>query len=553
MEEYTNRLRLENYRLTCESVCEMKNDPDAPLQNNPQRLFGYAHFADIFRGLIPLADYDEKGNFSYLDDFAEIFPDGSPLMQKTSAAVLFTGEPGCGKHTADYTFMRVAYSFVENEAIQAMREEGVFSIPTPSDLEEGMEYYRIDASAYDAFSERQLGEIMDSLFARMRERALANPAVLFYFSLGDVTRFFTGKRLAQGFVDKVRLLTEDPRARCIVTCIYTGRAAELPPALKSPFYVLELTVPEAAVRLEYFRFLTDYSPSSRFGEGAEALTLLTEGFTFGEIKRLVGYMLMSAKAALKKQRLKMSDVRLGLLSGEDRIVLNDEKIRVFADMIVQTRFVAAPAVTVGAPVYAPVSTFADQPPQDMPAATRSVQVQPQPQTKTAKDSAAEGDLTVEQEAARAVEEIDRPSQLRSVIDGLLLPAGYQPEFLMKNHVFNSSIFHIYLSDIDSLFGRFIETGLLNLSNLKSIEVSPGGNVKLRVQDKSLLNTTATGSDYDYKVVIREGAVLDDSLQRMGKDRGWLAAQLRRNNCQSVQEVFIGACGDNDDLIVFYKK
>ena len=46
----------------------------------------YRHFADIFKGLVPLADYDDRGRFSYLDDFPEIFPNAFPSMQKTGAA-----------------------------------------------------------------------------------------------------------------------------------------------------------------------------------------------------------------------------------------------------------------------------------------------------------------------------------------------------------------------------------------------------------------------------------------------------------------------------------
>ena len=144
--EQGNKICLDSFRCLCEVIAAFDIRVEEPLQNSPNRLIGYEHYSDVFKGLIPLADYDEEGNFSYLDDFPEIFPNAFPTIQKTSAAVLFTGETGCGKHTADFTFMSVAYRFVENEIIEQM-DDDMFVVVDASDMDEAMEYYQIKLSA----------------------------------------------------------------------------------------------------------------------------------------------------------------------------------------------------------------------------------------------------------------------------------------------------------------------------------------------------------------------------------------------------------------------
>lgn len=260
--ENEKKLRIDNFRLMCQDVADFNIDTDEPLKQSPERLIGYRHFADIFKGLVPLADYDDRGRFSYLDDFPEIFPNAFPSMQKTGAAVLFTGDTGCGKHTADNTFMSVVYHFVENELIEQMADENMAIIPEASDLDEAMEYYKIDLRAYRANTERQLGTELNELFSQLENKAFAQPAKLFYFSLGDVTRILDSRLLAPRFAEAAARLTESSSARCILTCIYDGRANMLDEHTKKPFYVLELEPPALAEREEYFSFLVMRYPNS---------------------------------------------------------------------------------------------------------------------------------------------------------------------------------------------------------------------------------------------------------------------------------------------------
>ena len=553
MVEIENKLRLERYRLPCESVCQFNCQLDQPLGKSSRRLIGYPHFADIFYGLVPLTDYDDKGNFAYLNDFPEIFPNEMPTdlpaFQKTGSAVLFTGETGCGKHTADYTFMRTAYGFVESEVIQSLRESGDFSHPRPSDLDDmTLQFYRIDQTAYDVFSERQLGEALQSLFAQITDKAFSNPAVLYYFSMGDVTRILDSKRLAPVLIDYVHQLTTDPRARCILTCIYTGKAAQIPANIKKPFYVLEMTPPEKPARTEYFRYLRGAYPNVRFGLDESQLSDLTDGFTFAQIKQLAGYLLMSVKTELKKKKLKVSNVRFDKLPEQDIIILPEQTIDAFADMIRQSQSAdvgTAPAQTARETI--PVPRRAEN------TIVSSGQSSPGTESEKSNDDNDADEKDIKDAVKKKVDEIDTPSELRKVSDELPKPIGYKPTMLMEHRVFYTSVFRIYAKDLRSFLMKCSEKGLTNLSNLQAVSISTGGNLEFLIKNKSLLKPLPQGKICDYKIIIYDGKISLEALRASGKDNTWLAEQLRKNGCQSISEVFLGACDENNEMMVFRKR
>jgi len=551
MAEIENKLRLERYRLPCESVYQFNCQLDKPLQQSSQRLIGYPHFADIFYGLVPLADYDDSGNFSYLNDFPEIFPNEmpteSPAFQKTGSAVLFTGDVGCGKHTADYTFMRVTYDFVESEVIREMREAGDFSQLRPSDLDDlALHFYRIDQSAYDAFSERQLAEAIESLFRQICDKAFSDPSVMFYFSMGDVTRILDNKRLAPIFINCVAHLTSDPRARCILTCIYTGKASFLPAKIKKPFFVLELTPPAKPARTEYFRFLREAYPNVRFELNEDQLADLTENFSFAEIKQLAGYLLMTVKKELKKRKLKVSSVRFDKLS--EQIVLTEQTIRVFAEMVLRSQTAAAPG---------PVRT--QRPAENEVISPETAAPKPKPEKSVESGEDDEDDINEDDEddinktVKKVISEIDTPSALRKVIDELPKPIGYKPTMLMERQVFYSSVYNIYVKDINSFLIKCSEKGLTTLSNLQAVSISTGGNLEFRPKDKTQLKPAPQGKRYDYKLIIYDGKIALEKLGALGKDNTWLGEQLKKNGCRSLSEVFLGACNEKDELLVFRKE
>ncbi len=538
--ENEKKLRIDNFRLMCQDVADFNIDTDEPLKQSPERLIGYRHFADIFKGLVPLADYDDRGRFSYLDDFPEIFPNAFPSMQKTGAAVLFTGDTGCGKHTADNTFMSVVYHFVENELIEQMADENMAIIPEASDLDEAMEYYKIDLRAYRANTERQLGTELNELFSQLENKAFAQPAKLFYFSLGDVTRILDSRLLAPRFAEAAARLTESSSARCILTCIYDGRANMLDEHTKKPFYVLELEPPALAEREEYFSFLVMRYPNIRFAFNSNQLAKLTEGFTFAMIKQLAAYLLMTAKSELKRKRLKMNYIRFETAQKQDVIMLEAKTICSYADMLRAQRYSGAATEVYQPAVPQPVAVTAAVP-----------EVKPQP-VQTPSEASESGEDDPKNAAKKATESINTSEQMYNEIDKLVVPVNYRQRVLMDHQTFHSSVWSVLSITLDDFLSSCRKKGLTSLANLKAVTVSLGGHLLLHVWDDKLLVPSMSEAEIDYSEVIREGRLNEETLMRIGKDGAWLNAQLRKQGCKSEKEVFLGVCDQNNGLIVYKK-
>lgn len=538
--ENEKKLRIDNFRLMCQDVADFNIDTDEPLKQSPERLIGYRHFADIFKGLVPLADYDDRGRFSYLDDFPEIFPNAFPSMQKTGAAVLFTGDTGCGKHTADNTFMSVVYHFVENELIEQMADENMAIIPEASDLDEAMEYYKIDLRAYRANTERQLGTELNELFSQLENKAFAQPAKLFYFSLGDVTRILDSRLLAPRFAEAAARLTESSSARCILTCIYDGRANMLDEHTKKPFYVLELEPPALAEREEYFSFLVMRYPNIRFAFNSNQLAKLTEGFTFAMIKQLAAYLLMTAKSELKRKRLKMNYIRFETAQKQDVIMLEAKTICSYADMLRAQRYSGAATEVYQPAVPQPVAVTAAVP-----------EVKPQP-VQTPSEASESGEDDPKNAAKKATESINTSEQMYNEIDKLVVPVNYRQRVLMDHQTFHSSVWSVLSITLDEFLSSCRKKGLTSLANLKAVTVSLGGHLLLHVWDDKLLVPSMSEAEIDYSEVIREGRLNEETLMRIGKDGAWLNAQLRKQGCKSEKEVFLGVCDQNNGLIVYKK-
>lgn len=538
--ENEKKLRIDNFRLMCQDVADFNIDTDEPLKQSPERLIGYRHFADIFKGLVPLADYDDRGRFSYLDDFPEIFPNAFPSMQKTGAAVLFTGDTGCGKHTADNTFMSVVYHFVENELIEQMADENMAIIPEASDLDEAMEYYKIDLRAYRANTERQLGTELNELFSQLENKAFAQPAKLFYFSLGDVTRILDSRLLAPRFAEAAARLTESSSARCILTCIYDGSANMLDEHTKKPFYVLELEPPALAEREEYFSFLVMRYPNIRFAFNSNQLAKLTEGFTFAMIKQLAAYLLMTAKSELKRKRLKMNYIRFETAQKQDVIMLEAKTICSYADMLRAQRYSGAATEVYQPAVPQPVAVTAAVP-----------EVKPQP-VQTPSEASESGEDDPKNAAKKATESINTSEQMYNEIDKLVVPVNYRQRVLMDHQTFHSSVWSVLSITLDDFLSSCRKKGLTSLANLKAVTVSLGGHLLLHVWDDKLLVPSMSEAEIDYSEVIREGRLNEETLMRIGKDGAWLNAQLRKQGCKSEKEVFLGVCDQNNGLIVYKK-
>lgn len=537
---------LDAYRCLCETVNDFQLQLNQPLNDNPERLIGYDYLADFFSSLVPLADFDDNEVLQKLEDFPELFPEAFPNRQATGKAVIFTGEAGCGKHTADYTFMSLVYQFIEETYSEEMLENGIYSTPKPSDLDEIVEFYCIDFPFYEFYSERELSDKLDELFELIYEKTLSNPSVFYYFSIGDVTRVLNNPKLAMRFADKVRRLIDKPQSFCILTCIYCGKASEVKDEYKMPFYVLEMTPPDREAREEYFSYLLSRYPNINFGTDSKTIAELTNGFTFADVKKLTGYLFTNIKSQLRKNMLKVKDIRFNMLDQRELISLNEDIVKKYINMIKNARYIQQEPIAAPTIPYPVMSGAANAQMIAAPVQTDNTQLS----TEDSENDKEASEKLIAERATKAKESVNTVSGLRKALNNAVVPANYHLKKLLSNRIFDTNVFRTYISSLDAFLRWCSDKGLENLSNIHSIVISLGGEPDLRPVDKQKLHPLSDGSTYDYHAIIREGNIVSENLHRIDKDTNWLETQLKKNQCKSVTEVFLGVCDENNELIVF---
>ena len=313
------------YRYTCNAVRAFDIDVNADLNNSPNRLIGYEEYLDIFRSMIPIVTYDESGEVNGWEDFAEIFPAAFPDSRKTSAAFLLAGKTGCGRHTADKTFMSVVYETLRSAFFSQMDPSSPLGFLSEPDFEEFLRFYVLDCGSFAAQPERTLLKTLDAVFDKLYALAVSEPSVIFYFSLGNVTAMLENTKSARRFVSRLNSLTGDARAHCLVTCIFDGDAAALSDALTQPFYTLEFAPPAYRYRMEYFQFLSERYPNIRAELSDAELAKRTDGFTFSMIKQLAAYIMMFVKSQVLTNHLDMENyLRYATISEEEVLDVSEQ-------------------------------------------------------------------------------------------------------------------------------------------------------------------------------------------------------------------------------------
>lgn len=535
-----NRINPENHQIPFQRITALMIDADQPLRQSPNRLIGYRNYVEIFRGLIPFADYDGDGNFSYLSDFPEIFP--SAASQKTGAAVLFTGDTGCGKHTADLTFMSVVYRFVKKR-LAAGDFDGEKGKPKPDEI---MAFYRFDLSEYDAESERGFAEILTDLMDWIASEVIGVPSKLYYVSLGDLTRVMESKKLSRLLAAKVRSLMADMRSRCILTGIFDGRASKIDDRSKKPFYVLELEAPAAQSRKEYFDYLTQSYPGVRWELSADELVGVTDGFSFSMIKDMAAYLMAAVKTEALQKRIDLNRVRFESLPEEDMITVPKDRIRFFADLVKKARYVRQPA-----PAAAPVEVVY-QPAIEQNAAPRAAEtaVTAPAIADASQPSADRADDNRELSAQEIVANVDTEQDFENVLEMFMIPADYQLAVVMNNRIFDLSALRKAQITVEEFLDACRKDGYVSLKNLDNAKLDLVNHLLLYPKKKELLkNEPLTEEECDYTPVIISGRADKDALARVNLDERQLQQLVMRQNLR-VEDVFLGVYTRENELIVY---
>ena len=100
-----------------------------------------------------------------------------------------------------------------------------------------------------------------------------------------------------------------------------------------------------------------------------------------------------------------------------------------------------------------------------------------------------------------------------------------------------------------------QQGYFNLSDIQTAVYEYNGQLTiLPVSNKRPVNPNdlnlAIQPEYIQTEVIMDGRILGENLQRMGLDEKWLQKQLTSQGYKSAKEIFLGVCGENNQLTVF---
>ena len=531
-------------QISCETVKNMGIRVTDTLNESPNRLIGYEEYIDVFRSVIPLAAFDESGGVSEWQDFDEIFPEVFPGMQKTSSAFLLSGETGCGRHTADRTMMSVVLSTLEDAFYEEAADDS-FDIAEEPDFNEFLRFYRLPAACFQAETDRALLRAVGEVFSQMLALAAENPSVICYFSLGSVTPVLENPKAARRFVSCMNRLTGDTRAHCIVTCLYDGRASELPDRLKQPFYVLEFEPPEEKYRREYFHYLSERYPNIRAGLTEDELTEKTEGFTFAMIKQFTAYMMMAVKSEVMAKGRNMENyLYYATIPADEVINVPKEKLERFLAMIAQARYVPkAPPVPVqtAMPYYQPPLPV--QPPDG---------VSPGNENKGKEDKEVKG----KDDEPPEMEEIDTPDELFKKRSGLMRSVYYADTDLYGENSFKPAGFEERGIRLEKFLRTAYEKGYKRLEDMEEAFFRHSGEgVIIRPKDASRLVPKDEIAPVPegvplYREVIVEGKAQLPYLQHLGVDREWMAKRLEQHGYYSAKDVFLGICSEDGDLIIY---
>lgn len=110
-------------------------------------------------------------------------------------------------------------------------------------------------------------------------------------------------------------------------------------------------------------------------------------------------------------------------------------------------------------------------------------------------------------------------------------------------------------DLDEFLAMLRVNGYFDLSQLETVILEPNGRIS--VLPKSMyrpLTPADSGIDVAaesiFLPVIMDGRIMDNNLQRAGKDRIWLSRELKKQGAPNEKDIFLAVCNKNNTLNIF---
>ena len=130
-----------------------------------------------------------------------------------------------------------------------------------------------------------------------------------------------------------------------------------------------------------------------------------------------------------------------------------------------------------------------------------------------------------------------------------------PTIVMQNgKLYRSSMKKAKL-DLSEFMVMCREQGYFNLSDIHTAVFEYNGKLTILPVTRRRPATPEDMKLYPkqetiFTEVIMDGRILEENLQRMGLNAAWLTRQLRTQGVHDVKDVYLGLCGDQNQLTIY---
>ncbi len=131
----------------------------------------------------------------------------------------------------------------------------------------------------------------------------------------------------------------------------------------------------------------------------------------------------------------------------------------------------------------------------------------------------------------------------------------EPSILIKDGEVDLKELRNQRFNLDDLLEELRLNGYFNLSDIHYAVLETNGNISIMPKEE---NTPITPKVLNLSVqekpmpmiIINDGSINKQNLEKVGKNMKWVKKQLRKNNIESYEDVFIGIVYDDDKF--FYQ-
>ena len=128
----------------------------------------------------------------------------------------------------------------------------------------------------------------------------------------------------------------------------------------------------------------------------------------------------------------------------------------------------------------------------------------------------------------------------------------RPEIIIRNGRIIREAMHKNRFTLDELMQELRAQGLTDTAQVEYAVLETNGQLSIILKSgdqpatASQMGVDADDVSYAH-IIINEGRILDNNLELLGRDRRWLANELKRQNLRSADEVYILTLSENGSV------